>query len=155
MKYSKKMLKAAGTLTCAGLIALTLTCCGKKPPVDHVSNHSLFNDDVKITRTETTQEYMLDDWVKAVKLEFDIEKPGNYLFEGWVANYRAQDTLGEKWEYQVEEVPYHTERNLKSLIYRLEATRVTEDKTIKRDTAKFKHHGIAGSFNVQGEPIAK
>lgn len=141
-EYSrKKLLKTAGAIACVGLISLMVTACSGKP-INHISQHELFKGEVEIIRTETTQRDGLDDYVKAVKLEFNIEKPGSYLFEGWVANLRAQDSLGERWEYRIEKVPHHAERNLKSSVYRLEATRVTDGKTIERDTARFEHHGL-------------
>lgn len=141
-----------------GLTVLVLATagCGKPQlPVDHVSKHYMFGDDVKVTRTETTQRYIGDNWIKGIKLEFDINKPGNYLFEGWVNNYRAPDSLGERWRYKVEEVPYHEERDLESLIYRLEATRVTNNEKIERASIKFQHKGIASAYGVQGKPIAR
>ena len=133
-------------VTVATASGLSLILCGKNPPEDHVTYHELFNDSVKITRTETTQRSMWDNLIRAVKLDFEINQPGNYLFEGWVENYRSNDTLGEKWEYQVSEAPYKEGRDLHSSIYRLEATRVGKDGKIERDTEEFRHHGRAGSL---------
>src|SRR3989338_8398773 len=106
-------------VTVATASGLSLILCGKNPPEDHVTYHELFNDSVKITRTETTQRSMWDNLIRAVKLDFEINQPGNYLFEGW---------------------------DLHSSIYRLEATRVGKDGKIERDTEEFRHHGRAGSL---------
>jgi len=143
----------AGLVAGAGLSFL-LAGCEKKPPKDHITYHELFDGDVKITRTETTQANIYGNWIQAVKLDLDINQSGNYLFEGWVGNYRARDTLGEKWEYGVGEVPFKKERDLSSWVYRLEASRVGKDGSIERDTEEFRHHGIRGSFNIQGQPVA-
>lgn len=147
--------KGALVNTVAIASCLSLSSCGKNPPKDYVTYHELFNGSVKITRTETTQRSMGDNWIQAIKLDFEINQPGNYLFEGWVTNYRTNDTLGEKWEYQVGEVPYKERRDLHSLIYRLEASRVGKEGKIERDTEEFRHHGIASSFNFHGQPTAR
>ncbi len=119
--------------------------CRKNLSEDHVEYHELYNGSVKITRTETTQRVigiMGGNRIQAIKLDFEINQPGNYLFEGWVKHHRAGDTLGEKWEYQVGEVPYKERRDLHSLVDRLEASRVGKDGKIERDTKQFGHHAI-------------
>jgi len=129
--------------------------CGKGPPIEHVSYHSLFNGDVEVTKIETTQNYMMEKWITSLKLKIEIKKPGTYLFEGWLMNYRSVDTLGEKWEYKIEKLPFIEEKILQSVVYRLESTRVIEKNNIERDTVFFPYHGLISGFAIQGKPISQ
>lgn len=152
--FLKNILRGTGIIAGMNLFPL-LSGCEEKLPEKHISYHELFDGDVTITKTETTKRSMGDDWIQSIKLDMQINRPGYYLFEGWVANYRAKDSLGEKWEFNIEKAPYKEGRDLHSLIYRLEASRTGEEGNIERDTEEFKHHGIASSFAEQGKPLAR
>jgi len=129
--------------------------CIEEPPEKVIQRYDAFGGDITIIREETTQIKGPDKYCLGTYLIIRVNCSGNYLFEGWVANYRAQDSLGEKWEYLVKEIPFERKIDLKSLIYRLEIIRVVKDNEIERETLKFEHHGMVGAFNVQGSPMAK
>lgn len=135
--------------------------CSKKVdlPKDHITQYKLFNQSVLITRTETTQhggmasDYGGSTWSIAVKLNIVMNEPGVYLFEGWVENYRAHDTLGETWKYSRDESLDEQIRDLHSPVYRLEIFRVTENGDIQKDNATFPLNGA--TMSGLGKPSRK
>ena len=99
----------------------------------------LFNEDVKITKSEKVN---WSEWSgahdRSVKFKIEITKPGYYIFEAWVQQYRDVDALVEKWEFEINE-PCSIDISSKHLFYRLEAMRSGEDKKIERANALFSY----------------
>ena len=150
----REMLRLA-SLGLAGLLVGVTGCSDHKDgaPVLHPSDHTLFNGDVKVKCVETTQHYSFgDDIIESISFTINATKPGTYLFEGWVENYRDHDSPGDKWNFTVTNAPVEKTFDANSLIYRLEATRVCEAGKIERDTTYFKYEGIAGGFAIAGQP---
>ncbi len=122
----------------------------EKPKKPHVTNYQLFNDDIKITRTETTARAAFSDYINSITFKFDIKKPGDYIFEGWVAKYRSRDTKEEEWKYCIKKPTIVTEKP-KSLVYRIEGTRLLNGKIDKDSVTLDNYVGISKQIITRGD----
>ncbi len=146
---------ALGLLLAGAFVGSLLYCLPRKPTSyeNHVDTFSLFNDAVRIKRTEQDGNYrMKGTFVEKVTYEFEFNKPGTYLFEGWARRYRANDVETENWQMNITQPPFRQSEDLDSIVYRLEGTRTIDGK-IERDTALFRHYGLVSAIVAQGQEI--
>lgn len=124
----------------------------------HISEKALLDGALKVAWTEKIAIGSLGDrTVSHFEAKYTFTKPGSYLVEEYVQNYRDHDTLGERRHISVSEdqAPYTLTVKPKFPYYRLEATTVNPATLeMLRDTAEYRYHGNAGgAFLVTGHPV--
>ncbi len=107
----------------------------------HVDEFSLFDGAVNLKKIEKDGNFRWNgNLVLSLDYQFTFNQPGDYLFEGWASRYRANDEKVEDWKFDINQVPIVQTKNSKNFLYRLEGTRVVDNK-IKRSTTNLKNYG--------------
>lgn len=133
----------AGFTSCTALVAFRL------PSKEHSDTYNLFNNDVTITRVETTRsDLVAATYTESVFLHLNINKPGTYLFEEWaiVRGKFPSACEVDKHQYKVLTIPFSRQIQTPSFVNGLIAYR-TLDGELEKDRAYFKTYGISDSQN--------